>query len=326
MLTNHSLCKVAAIAFGMLVVPLAAAQGYPSRPIKVIVNFPPAGPTDLVARTVGAKMGEILGQSVLIDNQPSANGVLGTQLAIRSAPDGYTLLLSSPSHTSIAKALYGDKIPYDPIHDIAPISLLVNSTQIIVANPALNVKTIADLVKLARSKPGQLNFGSGGVGTPNQLGMELLKSMAKIDMVHIAYKGAAPLMQDLLANRVQLTLTSMATVVQYINSGKLVALAVGTATRSPVAPDVPTVAESGYPGYEVSTWFALFTQNKTPAPIITQLNTVIRRALADPQVIRALTSQGAEPAASTPEFVSRQIASDFERWSKVIVEAKIVAE
>lgn len=323
---RQALCATLVFSCGLLAAPALLAQAYPSKPVRIIVNFPPGGPTDVVTRTVGGKMADFLGQTVLVDNQPSANGVIGTQMAIRSAPDGYTLLLSSPSHTSIAAALYGDKIPYDPMTDIAPISLLVNSTQIIVAHPDLKVKTIAELVALARSKPGQLNFGSGGVGTPNQLGIELLKSMAKIDMVHVAYKGTVPMMQDLLTNRIQLTLTSMATVVQQVQAGKLVALAVGTPVRSPAAPDVPTVAESGYPGFDVSTWFGLFAPAKTPAPIINQLNGVVRKALADPQVIKSLSSQGAEPQASTPDFLVKQIRADYERWKKVIADAKIVAE
>lgn len=309
-----------------MVSQLAAAQAYPTKTVRIIVNYTPGGPTDLVARTVGVKMGEILGQTFVVDNMPSANGAIGTQAAARAAPDGYTLLFTTAGHTAVVAALYSERLPFDPFRDIAPISLLVNSTQIIVVHPSLNVKTIAELVKLAKAKPGQLNFGSVGVGSPNHLGIEMLKSMAKIDMVHVPYKGTAPAMQDLLAGRVQLMLNSMATVVPFIKSGKLVALAVGTTTRSPAAPDVPTMLESGFPGYEVSTWYAMFAPMKTPAPIIGRLNTVINQVLADPQISKTLASQGAEPAGSTPEFVAKLMRDEYGRWKKVIAEAKIVVE
>jgi len=305
---------------------LVAAQAYPSKPVRIIVNYPPGGPTDLVARMVGAKIGEILGQSFVIENQPGANGAIGTLNAARSAPDGYTLLFGTSGHTSIVAALYAERLPFDPFRDITPISLLVNSTQVIVAHPTLNVKTIADLVKLAKAKPGQLNYGSVGIGSGNHLGIELLKSMAGIDMVHIPYKGTAQVMQDLLAGRVQLMLNSTATVVPAIKSGKLVALAVGSTARSAAIPDVPTMIEAGFPGYDVSTWYALFAPAKTPAAIIDRLNLAINQALLDPQLAKTLASQGADPAGSTPEFVAKLMRDEYERWRKVIAEAKIVAE
>ncbi len=322
---NFLLKALCAVSIGLFS-QVAAAQAYPNKTVKIIVNYTPGGPTDLVARTVGTKMGEVLGQSFVIENMPSANGAIGTVAAARAAPDGYTLLFGTAGHTSIVGALQGDKLPFDPFKDITPVGQLVNSTQIIVAHPSLNIKTIADLVALAKAKPGQLNFGSVGIGSGNHLGMELLKFMAKIDMVHVPYKGTAPVMQDLLAGRVQLMLNSMATVVPYMKSGKLVALAVGSTTRSRAAPEVPTMIESGYPGFEVGTWYALFAPAKTPAPIIGRLNGVIHQVLADPQTAQTLISQGAEPASSTPEFVSKLMRDEFERWKKVIAAAKIVAE
>lgn len=305
---------------------LVAAQAYPSKPVRIIVNYPPGGPTDLVARTVGAKMGEILGQSFVIENLPGANGAIGTLNAARSAPDGYTLLFGTSGHTSIVAALYAERLPFDPFKDITPISLLVNSTQAIVAHPSLNVKTIADLVTLAKAKPGQLNYGSVGIGSGNHLGIELLKSMAKIDMVHVPYKGTAQVMLDLLAGRVQLMLNSVATVLPAIKSGKLVALAVGSKARSYAIPDVPTMIEAGFPGYDVSTWFALFAPAKTPAAIIDRLNAATNQALVDPRLAKTLASAGADPTGSTPDYLAKLMRDEYERWRKVIAEAKIVVD
>ncbi len=306
--------------------PSALAQTYPSKPIKIIVNYTPGGPTDLVARTMGAKMGDMLGQSFLVENIPSANGTIGTQAASRAAPDGHTILFTTAGHTSVALALFGDKIGFDPFKDITPVGKIVDSTQIIVAHPSLGVKSIPELVKLAKSKPGQLNFGSVGVGSSNHLGIELLKSMAGIDMLHVPYKGTAPVMQDLLAGRVHLMLNSMGTVISQVKAGKLVALAVGTTTRSPAAPDVPTMEELGYKGYQVSTWYAFFVPAKTPAPIIAKLNTTLNQALADPQIAKSFAPQGFDAAPGTPESIAKLMREEYERWKKVIADAKIVAE
>ncbi len=306
--------------------PVALAQAYPTKPVHLIVNYTPGGPADLVARTAGTKMGEILGQSFVIDNMPSANGAIGSVAAARSAPDGYTLLFASAGHTSIVAALYRERLPFDPFNDFLPVGMIDESPQIIVAHPSLNVHSIDELVKLAKAKPGQLNFGSVGVGSGNHLGLELLKVMAHIDMVHVPYKGTAPVMQDLLAGRVHLMLNGMATVVPYIKSGKLVALAVGSRKRSPAAPDVPTMIELGYPGFEVSSWHALLAPLKTPAPIIARLNTAANQAVSDPQIVKALAAQGVEAEGSTPEFAGKVMREEYERWRKVIAEAKIVAE
>ena len=194
---------------------MVAAQSFPSKPIHVIVNFTPGGPTDLVARMLAPRMTLDFGQSVIVDNRPSANGVLGSEQAARSAPDGHTLLFSTSSHTSLLAALYGNKVTFDPFRDIAPISLLVVSSQMIVAHPSLGVKTIGDMVKLAKAKPNVLNFGTGGAGTANHLGIELIKVMAGVDIVHVPYKGIAQATSDLLGGRVQLMLSSMASVLPY---------------------------------------------------------------------------------------------------------------
>ena len=322
----HKLCAILAMASTAVISPLATAQSYPVKPVKIIVNYTPSGPTDLTARTVGSKMQDISGQSFVIENTPSANGSIGTLATSRSAPDGYTLLLSTAGHTAIAAALYGDKLSFDPFRDIAPISMTVNSNQLILVHPGLGVKSIAELVKLAKSRPGQLNYGSPGIGTPNQLGMELFKSMAGIDIVHVPYKGTAPVMQDFLAGRVQVFINGAATTLPHIKAGKLIALASGYTSRASALPDVPTMEELGYPGYQVSTWFALFAPGKTPPNIISRINVLAVQALADQQVIKTLGSAGFDPTASTPEFVARLMRDEYERWKKVIAEARIVPE
>ena len=307
--------------------PAFGQAAYPSKTVKIIVNYTPGGPTDLVARTMAAKYTEMLGQSFVVENMPSASGAIGTNYVSRQAPDGYTILFSTAGHTSVALALFADKLGFDPFKDITPIGKIVDSTQMIVAHPSLGVKTIPELVKLAKSKPGQINFGSVGIGSSNHLGIELLKSMAGIDMVHVPYKGTAPVMQDLMAGRVQLMLNSMGTVIGQVKAGKLVALAVGTTTRSPAAPDVPTMEELGYKGYQVSTWYAFFAPAKTPAPIIAKLNTTLNQALADPQLTaKIFAPQGFDASPSTPEALTKLMQEEYVRWKKVIADAHIVAE
>jgi tripartite-type tricarboxylate transporter receptor subunit TctC len=323
---NKTLQLASLALAGMAISPLALAQNYPVKPVKIIVNYTPGGPTDFVARTVGGKMGEILGQSFVVENVPSANGTIGTQQASRATPDGYTILFTTAGHTSVALALFGEKVGFDPFRDITPITKLVDSTQMIVAHPSLGVKSIPELVKLAKSKPGQLNYGSVGVGSSNHLGIALLNIMAGTEMLHIPYKGTAPVMADLMAGRVQLMLNSMGTIIPHVRSGKLVGLAVGTLTRSPAAPDIPTMDELGYKGYQVSTWYAFFAPAKTPAPIINRLNTVAGQVLRDDAMAKILAPQGFDATPTTPEAIGRQMREDYERWRKVIADAKIVPE
>lgn len=306
--------------------PAILGQTWPVKPVKVVVNYTPGGPTDLTARTVGGKMQDLTGQPFVIENTPSANGAIGTQAVARAAPDGYTLILSTAGHTSIAAALYGDKLPFDPFRDLTPISMTVSSNALILAHPSLGVKSIAELVKLAKSKPGQLNYGSPGVGTPNQLGVELFKSMTGTDIVHVPYKGTAPMMQDMLAGRVQIVINGAATVLPHIRSGKLIPLASGWSSRAHAVPDVPTMEELGYPGYLVSTWFALFAPPRTPPALITRINSVATQALADPQVIKTLNGAGFDTAGSSPDFVAKLMREEYERWKKVITETKIVPD
>ena len=324
--TLHGACALVIGIVGASLSSSSEAQTYPAKPVKIIVNYTPGGPTDLTARTVGAKMQEYTGQAFVIDNMPSASGVIGTVAMLRAAPDGYTFMMTTAGHTSIAKALYEDKLQFDPMRDLAPISNLVNSHQALVTHPSLGVKTVAEFVNLAKAKPGQLNYGSPGIGSPNHLGLELFKSMAGLDMVHIPYKGTATLVPDQLAGRVSLGLSSSTSAVPLIRSGKLIALATGFSKRLPILPDVPTMEELGYKDYLVYTWYAFFAPAKAPPSVIGRLNAHSKQALSDPQVIATLEKNGADTAWSTPEFLGKQMRDEYERWKKVIAESKIVAE
>jgi tripartite-type tricarboxylate transporter receptor subunit TctC len=317
--------RTIAVLYGIWLLALthcAFAQNYPSKPVRWIVTYPPGGPTDVVARAVGVKLTAAWDQQVVIDNRAGAGGVIGTELAAKSVPDGYTLLLGTSAGLSINPAL-SSKLPYDAVKDFAPISLLVINPQILVVNTAVPVSSVKDLVALAKSRPGQLNYASVGQGTPNHLGMELLKSLTGIDMVHIPYKGTGPAITDLLGGQVQVMFNSMPSVLPHVRTGKLKGLAVGSAQRSPAAPDIPTVAEAGVPGFEYVTWYGMFAPAQTPKGIITKLNAQVAKILAEPEMAQRLASQGAEPRSSTPEALAKFMRDETERWKKVIRSAGI---
>ncbi|HTE16650.1 MAG TPA: tripartite tricarboxylate transporter substrate binding protein [Burkholderiales bacterium] len=327
-------CLTAALTFTLMACAgTAAAQPsakpaihFPLKPMRIMVSYTPGGTTDMVARTVGQKITDYTSQPVSIENRPSANGVIATQAIARSAPDGYSLLFSTSGHTSVAAALLGPKLPFDPFKELAPITLLVLSTQMIVAHPSLNVRTIPELVKLAKSRPGELSYGSVGVGSSNHLGMELLKYMGGFEMTHVPYKGGSQMSVDLTGGRVHAALNSMVSILPYIKAGKLVPLAIGAAKRSQAMPDLPTVAESGYPDYNVSTWYGLFAPAGTPREVIAKLNAEINKALIDPHVVKLFTTQGVEPQGGTPEDLARIMRDEYERWKKLIVATKLQAE
>jgi tripartite-type tricarboxylate transporter receptor subunit TctC len=300
----------------------ALAQSYPAKPIRVIVHFPPGGPTDLVARALGQKLTEAWGQQVVIDNRPGANGIVGVEAVVRAQPDGYTLLFATGGSMSISPAVT-TKLPYNVFTDLAPISLVVINPQILVVHPSLPAASVRELVKLARSKPGQLNYASVGPGSPNHLGMELLKHMTGIDMVHIPYKGTAPAVTDLLGGQVSLMFNSMPSVLPHVRSGRLRGIAVGSAKRSPAAPDIPTVAEAGVPGFQYVTWYGLFAPAATPKDLVAKLNAEVVRALSDKDVARKLLNEGAEPAPGTPEALAKYMRSEHEQWKKTIAAARL---
>jgi tripartite-type tricarboxylate transporter receptor subunit TctC len=303
----------------------ALAQTYPNRPIRWIVTYPPGGPTDVVARAIGAKLTEAWGQQIVIDNRAGAGGVIGTDLAAKAVPDGYTLLFGTSAGLTINPAL-SSKLPYDPVRDFSPVSLLVLNPQILVVNSSVPANSVKELITLAKARPGQLNYASVGQGSPNHLGMELLKALTGIEMVHVPYKGTGPALTDLLGGQVQLMFNSMPSVLPLVKIGKLKGLAVGSAQRSAAIPDIPTVAEAGVPGFENVTWYGMFAPARTSHDIIVKLNKQVVKILAEPEMAQRLASQGAEPRSSTPEELAKFMRVESERWRKVIKAAGIKLE
>lgn len=300
-----------------------AAQTYPSRPIRLVVPYPPGGPTDFVGRAVSQKLTEFLGQQVVVDNRPGAATVVGSELVARAAPDGYTLLFGTGGGTFLAPLIL-PKVSYDPRRDFAPVGMLVMSPQVLVVHPSVAANSVNELIALAKSKPGILNFASVGTGTSPHLGGELLKAMTGADIVHVPYKGTAPAMTDLLAGRVQLMFTSMPTVLAHIKAGKLKLLAVGGTKRSAAIPETPTVAET-VPGFELVTWYGIFAPARTPTDIVLRLNAAIAKALADSEVRERLASQGLETTPMTPQELRRYAERDLDRWTRLVERAGIRA-
>jgi tripartite-type tricarboxylate transporter receptor subunit TctC len=312
------------LAVALLLAPLGAtaADAYPSKPLRMVITFPAGGPTDVVVRLISQRLTDQWGYPVIIDNRGGAGGIVGTEIVARATPDGYTFLVGTAGGMTINPALRSD-LSYDPFRDFSPVGMLVVNPQILVAHPALAAKNIKELVALAKQKPGQLNFASAGTGTATHLGLELLKLTAGIDVVHVPYKGGAPAVTDLIGGQVQLLWVSIPSVLPHVKAGRLRALAVSTAKRTSSSPDVPTVAESGYPGFEYSNWNALFAPAKTPQPHVRKINAQVVAALNDPAIAQRLTAQGADPAPGTPEELGKYMRTDHERWKKVIRTAGI---
>lgn len=305
----------------------AGAQNFPSKSLRMIIHFPPGGPTDFVGRALAQKLSEAWKQQVIVENRPGAGGVIGIEAVLRSPADGYTLLFGTGGSLALAPALT-PKLPYNVFTDLAPITLAVINPQILVVHPSLPVRNVNDLIKLAKSKPGQINYGSVGPGSPQHMGMELLKSMAGVNLVHIPYKGTAPAMTELIAGQISAMFNSMPSVLPHIASGRLRGIAVGSAKRSPAAPDIPTVAESSpsLKGFQYVTWYALLAPAATPKDIIAKINAESVKALSQPEMVQRLSSQGAEPAPGTPEELGKFMREEFEDWKKVIKAANIKLE
>ncbi len=312
------------LAAALMLNPLSviAADAYPSKPLRMVITFPAGGPTDVVVRLISQRLTDQWGYPVIIDNRGGAGGIVGTEIVARATPDGYTFLVGTAGGMTINPALRSD-LSYDPFRDFSPVGMLVVNPQILVAHPTLAAKNIRELVALAKQKPGQLNFASAGTGTATHLGLELLKLTAGIDVVHVPYKGGAPAVTDLIGGQVQLLWVSIPSVLPHVKAGRLRALAVSTAKRTTSAPDVPTVTESGYPGFEYSNWNALFAPAGTPQPQLRKINAQVVAALSDPAVAQRLTAQGADPAPGTPEELGKYMRTDHERWKKVIRTANI---
>src|SRR5687768_12454539 len=300
------------------------AQTYPARPIRLIVPYPPGGPTDFVGRIIAQKVSQYVGQQVVVDNRPGAGTIIGSELVARAAPDGYTLLFGTGGGTFLAPLMI-PKVPYDPLRDFAPITMLVQSPQVLVAHPSVPATTIPELVALAKAKPGALNFASVGTGTSPHLGGELFQSLTGTRIVHVPYKGTAPAMTDLMSGQVQLMFTSMPTVLALVKAGKLRLLATGGSKRSAVIADTPTVAET-VPGFELITWYGIFAPAHTPDAIVKRLNAEIAKVLSDPEASERLTAQGLEPVIMTPAEVRRYTETDVSRWARLIKTAGIKAD
>ena len=303
----------------------AAAQSYPSKPIRLIVPFAAGGGNDNIARLVGKRLTDSVGQPLVIDNRPGAGGVLGAELAAKAAPDGYTLFLGGVGSHAVNPNLI-EKLPYDPIKDFAPVILLAQAPLILVVHPSVPARTFAEFVAYARNNPGKLNFASNGNGSSSQLAAVMFDSMAGAEMVHVPYKGLAPALTDLLSGQVQLMFSSVVAILPHIKAGKLRALAVTGAGRLPSLPEVPTIAESGFPGYEASSWYGILAPAGTPRDIVTKLNAELSKALAQPEVRNSLLADGAEPVGGTPENFAAYIRSEKERMGKLIRDAKIRLE
>lgn len=300
----------------------AEAGGFPNAPIRMIIPYPPGGAGDIVGRLLGVKMGSILNQSVVIDNRGGGAQVIATELTAHAPPDGYTVFLASTTH-SINPALR--KLPYDTFRDFTPITLTASSPLVFVAHPSLGVSTIQQLVAKAKAEPGKINYGSSGPGTGGHLSVELLKSMAGIDMMHIPYKGAAPALTDLLAGRVQIVCTSPLPAMPHVTEGRLRALALTSLKRSALWPDLPTVAESGYPTYQSTLWYALLGPAHLAPDVVTTLHDAAVRALRSPDVLEQLRKQGVEVIGDTPAELDAFLHEEVDRWTRLIKTAHITA-
>ncbi len=295
----------------------AVAQSWPAKPLRLMVPYPPGGSADILGRAIGQKLGESLGQQVVIDNRPGAGTAIGAEAVAKSAPDGYTILLGTVSSHAINPALTPG-LKYDPVKDFAPVSLVASIPFALIVNPAVPANSVKDLIALAKGKPGGLNFSSAGSGTSNHLAGELFKSMTGTFMVHIPYKGSAPALNDLIAGQVQLMFDLVLTTAPHVKAGTVRALAVTAKERSPALPGVPTVAESGVPGYEVSAWFGFFVPAGTPSSVIAALNGATVRALQMPDLRERLASQGADPITDSPEHFAAYVREELVKWTRVV--------
>jgi tripartite-type tricarboxylate transporter receptor subunit TctC len=298
----------------------ALAQGYPNKPIRFIAAFPPGSASEILGRVIGQKLQEAWGQPVVVETRPGAGGTIAADLVAKSAPDGYTLLVGSSAETTVGVSLY-PKLPYDPVKDLAPVIAIGPVPNVLVVNPAVPAASVKELVALAKSRPGQLNFGSSGNGTTSHLAGEMLKLQAGIDIVHIPYRGSPPALTDLLGGRTTMMFGPLTTALPHVRAGKLRALAVATAKRFPTTPEIPTMMESGYPDFEASLWFGFLAPGATPKDIVVKLNAEIGKILQLPDVRDTLIKQGAEPVGGTPEEYGALIRKDIAKWAKVVKES-----
>jgi len=323
---------LAVLALGMITSAHAAdnarakmTDSYPSRPITLVVPFAPGGGTDIVARAISEKLGQATGQAVVVDNRPGAGGTIGSASGARAAADGYTLTFATASTHGVAPGLYAD-LPYDAVEDFVPIALLVTTPFVLAVKNSMPVDSVSELIELARKSPGKLNYGSAGVGSSNQLTVELFKMMAKVDIVHIPYKGSGPALVDLAAGRIDLVINDMSSLLSYITSGRVKALAVTSRERSPTLPDLPTIDEEGLPGYEALAWYGVLAPRGTPAPIVEKLNRLLNGITQTPEMRERFQAMGFDVVNWKPEEFRGFMISQIHKWAKVIEESGAKAE
>ncbi|HZZ93869.1 MAG TPA: tripartite tricarboxylate transporter substrate binding protein [Usitatibacter sp.] len=317
---SRALAAAAALTFASGLVTAACAQSpasWPTRPIHLVVPYPPGGPLDTVARLTAQKVSAGLGQPIVVDNKPGAGGNIGAESVARAAPDGYTLLLGAVATHAINPTLYPG-IPYDAQRDFEPVTQLASTPNVLIVHPSLPVKNVREFIAYAKAHPGTLNFGSGSTGSAGHLAGELFKRLAGVDMTHVPYKGAAPAMQDLIAGQVQVMFDNLASALAQIQAGKVRALAVTTARRTPLAPDLPTIAESGLPGFDINTWFGLFVPAHTPRPVVDRLHDEFVKALKAPDVREKMLALGAEPVGNTPEQFRAYVRAEADKYARVV--------
>jgi tripartite-type tricarboxylate transporter receptor subunit TctC len=329
-LTLPGKARLAALAATMCALaamfpPCAVAQTYPAKPVRLMVPFPPGGSTDIVARVVSQRLGERLGQPIVIENRGGAGGTIGTGVVAKAAPDGYTLTVGSTSTHVVAPSVY-QKLDYDPLKDFAPISLIAVTPYLLVVNPAVPARSLKEFIELARSRPGQLNYASAGTGSTTHLAMEMLKSGAGIYILHIPYNGNGPAGTAVIGGQVEALFGSLPAVLPHAKSGRVRALAVGSLKRSPALPEVPTVAESGFPGFDASLWLAIMAPAGTPAPVIERLQREIVALIGNEEMRAALDKAGAEAQASTPAELAAMIKDGVGKYAKIVKMAGIKPE
>jgi len=316
---------IAGIIMALTVTTATAQSDYPSRPIVFIIPQAAGGSTDTLARIIGQKLGDVLGQQIVMDNRPGANGIIGTDFVAKAAPNGYTLVVGGTGTMAINSNLYA-KIPYDPVKNFTPVAMFGYSTSVLVVHPSVTAKTIGELVTLAKAKPGEYKYASAGIGSSPHLSAEMFKQMAGIDLLHVPYKGSTPGVTATMAGEVNMMFTGVASAVGSIKSGRLRALSITGPTRSPALPGVPTANESGMPGFEVDFWIGLFAPAGTPLPVIARLNAEINKIITSDAMKERFETMGVVPVAATPEKFGEILAKDIDRWSKAVKSAGLKAE
>jgi len=295
----------------------AHADPYPSKTLRFVVPYPAGGPLDAVARLLAQKVSDSMKQTVIVDNRAGAGGNIGADFVAKSAPDGYTLLMGAVATHAINPTLYSN-IPYDAARDFIPVTQIASTPNVLVVNPSLPVTSVAEFIAYAKAHPGKLNFGSGSTGSAGHLAGELFKAMAGVEMTHVPYKGAAPAMTDLIGGRIDLMFDNLASSLAQVKAGKIRAIAVTTAQRSPLAPELPTIAESGLPGFDINTWFGLFVPAHTPPEVVARLHDEFAKALSAPEVRSRMLELGAEPVGSTPQQFAAYIESEAAKYARII--------